>query len=521
MGIYVNQGKENFERAVRSKIYIDKTGMLEYLNSVIDTEQGCLCVSRPRRFGKSVTASMIAAYYEKGINSHDLFNNYKIAQTADYDKYMNQYDVIHVDMNTFRHKRNATTGVQVTALESVELLQTEIIQELRALYGEWVTEQDIDLPEVLAKIHNGCGTRFVIIIDEWDTIFREDKDDEIAQKAYVNLLRCLFKNAPSKSYLALAYITGILPIKKYGTESALNNFDEFTIMNPRVLAEYVGFTEDEVKALCDEYSMDFNEAARWYDGYSFRRVKHIYNPNSVVKAMLNEEFDNYWSKTESFESLKNYISMNFDGLQEAIVAMLAGERCKVNTDTFENDMTSFESRDEVLTVLIHLGYLAYDCISKEVYIPNEEVRSSFANAIHKSSWKHVSDAIRRSDVLLKATWNKDTEAVAEGIEKVHDANSSILNYNDENSLSCAITLAYYNAINEYTLIRELPTGKGFADIVFLPRKYSDKPAMIVELKWDKDANGAISQIRDKQYMKALEEYRGNLLLVGINYSKKR
>jgi hypothetical protein len=212
--------------------------------------------------------------------------------------------------------------------------------------------------------------------------------------------------------------------------------------------------------------------------------------------------------------------MNFQGLKDAIVHMMAGGRCPVNIETFENDMTSFRSRDDVLTMLIHLGYLAYNAATKEAYIPNEEVRSSYTNAVKNSDWTPVIQAIQNSNELLKATWNKEEARVAEMLEEVHMANTSVLTYNDENSLSCVITLAYYNAINEYILERELPAGKGYADIVFRPRKYSEKPAMVVELKYDKSAEGALRQIKEKQYMNALKEYQGNLLLVGINYDKE-
>lgn len=291
------------------------------------------------------------------------------------------------------------------------------------------------------------------------------------------------------------------------------------MVNPKQLSEYIGFTAGEVSNLCKEYHMDFNEAARWYDGYSFRRVKHVYNPNAVVNAMLDGEYDNYWTNTASYESLQDYIAMNFDGLKDAVVQMLAGGRFPVDTNTFQNDMTSFRNRDDVLTVLIHLGYLAYDADKKTAYIPNEEVRSVFAKAVESTDWMPVIQAMQRSDRLLKATWNKEADAVADGIDKVHMDNTSILQYNDENALSCVITLAYYNAVNEYTLIRELPAGMGYADIVFLPRKHSDKPAMVVELKYDKTAESAIEQIRNRRYPEALKEYHGNLLLVGISYRK--
>lgn len=397
MGIYLNPGNEGFKRAVRSKIYVDKTGMLEYTNSVLDSEQGYICVSRPRRFGKSIAAEMLVSYYDKSCDSEELFQNLKIADTTDFKKHLNQYNVIHLDVNSFRDQ-------SANAKEVVSRIHTSVIKELRETYENCISDMDSNLPMVLSNINKVYGIKFVIIIDEWDAIFREDKLDIDAQKDYITLLRGLFKDAPSKRFIKLAYLTGILPIKKYGTESALNNFDEFTMTNPGLLSEYVGFTEEEVQVLCDEYDMIFDEAKRWYDGYYFKKVNHIYSPNSVVKAMLKGEFDNYWTSTETYESLKNYISMNYDGLKDAIIQMLGGGCCKIDTHMFENDMVNFHSRDDVLTMLIHLGYLAYRTDTKEVYIPNEEVRAAFVRAIKKSNWDYVIRTINASENLLKATF---------------------------------------------------------------------------------------------------------------------
>ncbi|MDO4326626.1 MAG: AAA family ATPase [bacterium] len=512
MGHYVNPDNFTFSKAANSEIYVDKTGMLGYLNKVMDTEQCCVCVSRPRRFGKSIAARMVTAYYSKGCDSEKLFLNYKIAQNKDFKKHLNQYNVIHLDI----------AEMKVTMPKEYSLvtyIQKCVIDELRNSYLEIINKDAFSLPLTLADINEQTGERFIIVIDEWDTVFREDKYNQSIQDEYIDLLRGLFKGEKSQRFMKLAYLTGILPIKKYNSESALNNFDEFTMIQPEPLTEYVGFTEEEVKNLCQKYHMDFIEAQRWYDGYSFEGLQHMYSPNSVVKAMLRKKYNNYWTQTVAYESLKGYICMDFDGLKTSIIQMLSGQCCRVNISGFENDMTSFRKRDDVLTVLIHLGYLAYNADKKEVYIPNEEVRTAFADAIQETDWKPVIQAMQDSEALLHATWNKNSDIVAEGIEKSHTANASLLKYNDENSLSCVVWLAYYFAMNEYTIIRELPTGKGFADIVFLPRRHSDKPAMIVELKYDKTAEGAISQIKKRQYTKALEEYEGNMLLVGINYNK--
>ena len=290
---------------------------------------------------------------------------------------------------------------------------------------------------------------------------------------------------------------------------------------PDILAPYVGFTEPEVKQLCKTWYKDFQEAQRWYDGYRFYNKYHIYNPKSVVDAMQSLRFGSFWTQTETYEALQVYIDMNYDGLKDAVVQMLGGEKVKINPAHFTNDMTTFKTKDDVLTLLIHLGYLGYDAEKQQVFIPNEEIRGEFVNAIEVSDWQEVMRSITASEALLEATLNGDTGTVAKGLDAVHMDTTSILSYNNENALSCVISLAYYSARNYYYLKRELPAGKGFADMVFTPRSNSpDKPAMIVELKWNQSAEGAIQQVKDKQYVKALENYSGTVFLVGINYNKE-
>lgn len=292
------------------------------------------------------------------------------------------------------------------------------------------------------------------------------------------------------------------------------------MVSPRQMAEYIGFTESEVKNLCKEHDISFEEMQRWYDGYSFEATGHVYSPNSVIEAIDSGEFGNYWSQTETYESLMTYIAMDFDGLRQLIVDMLGGQRCAVDVESFQNDITSFRSADDVITLLIHMGYLAYDSKMKQVFIPNEEVRSVFLRAIRNDGWNEVIKAIDASEALLKATLAMDEAVVAQMIQEVHMKNSSSLIYNNEISLSSVIALAYYSACRDYTLIREMPTGNGFADMVFLPKRISLNPALVLGLKWNKAVEGAISQIKSKRYVSALEGYKGNILLVGINYEKK-
>lgn len=511
MGIYLNPRNDAFLESVNSEIYVDKTQLISYTNSVLGTEQKFICMSRPRRFGKSMTAKMLAAYYCKDCDSKDIFRNLQIAKDKSYQKYLNQYDVIFFNVQDF-----LSTVSDVDRL--VDQIQVKLLRDIQKVYGDKIDSASDSLLDVLQQIYADNGTSFVFIIDEWDCIFREQKNRIDVQTKYLDFLRMLLKD---KAYVKLAYMTGILPIKKYGTHSALNMFNEYSMTEPKALAEYIGFTEAEVMMLCDKYKMDFDETKRWYNGYQLGKGLNIYNPKSVVDAMLEQEFHSYWSRTENYEALRIYIEMNFDGLKDAIVFMLGGECVQINPGTFNNDMTTFHSKDDVLTLLVHLGYLTYNTETKEVSIPNEEVRGEFYNAISTTKWDEVLKTIRDSDELLQKTWQLDGTAVAKRLDAVHMELTSILSYNNENSLSCVISMAYYSARSEYTMIRELPTGKGFADIVFLPHKDSDKPAMIVELKWDQSVETAISQIKEKRYVNALKDYKGQILLVGINYDKER
>ncbi len=515
MGVYLNPGNEPFTASVNSELYVDKTELIKYTNSRIGKDRPLICSSRPRRFGKTMAVTMLAAYYSKGCHSEELFAGFKISRNEFFKVHLNKYNVIFLDIqwmygNALEEiKRNPSVKV-------VSYIQEQVIAELKLEYPECVLDTDISLPSVLAKINALTKEQFIIIIDEWDCLFREDKNNEKLQKEYINLLRGLFKGTPSGAFLKLAYITGIFPIKKYGTQSALNNFREHTMVSPRQMAEYVGFTEAEVKNLCEAHDLSYKEMQRWYDGYYFDKTGHVYSPNSVIEAVDNREFGNYWSRTE----LKTYIAMDFKGLRQLIVDMLGGSGCSIDVESFQNDITSFYSADDVITLLIHMGYLAYDNKTKKVFIPNEEVRSVFLRAVKNDGWNDVIKAVNKSEALLQATLAMDEKTVAQMIQEVHMQNVSSLVYNNEISLSSVIALAYYSACKDYTLIREMPTGSGFADMVFLPKRSSLNPALILELKWDKTAKGAISQIKNKKYVSALKEYKGNILLVMISYEKK-
>ena len=517
MGGYLNPGSDLFRMALDSEIFVDKSGLIEKTNRCVRTLQRYMCVSRPRRFGKSMALDMLAAYYNRGENSEELFDNLIIGEKESYHKHLNQYDVVRINMQEFL---SAAGNVD----EMLNMLNEYLIYDFREAYPDVKLRDEKNLVQVMKDIYLKTKHPFVVLIDEWDCLFREYQQDKEVQKQYLDFLRAWLKD---KDYVALAYMTGILPIKKYGSHSALNMFTEYSMTDPGDLAEYFGFTDDKVKELCAEYKMNFEETRAWYNGYHLwkhtrqeSKMLAMYSPKSVVEAMLRHKFGTYWNQTETYEALKIYIQMNMDGLKDAVVNMLAGGKVAINTRTFGNDMTSFATRDDVLTLLVHLGYLSYDSETEMVSIPNKEVSMEYINAISTMDWKEVTSAVQDSKKLLEALWNFEEEKVAEGIEKAHKE-ISILQYNDENALSCTVNLAFYFAREFYTIIRELPSGKGFADICFIPRKlHLDKPAIIIELKWDKSVEGAIAQIKDKQYVSAFEDYHGNLILVGVNYDKK-
>ena len=379
MGVYLNPRNSLFMKSVQSDIYVDKTEMIKYTNQLIDTMQRYICISRPRRFGKSMAANMLAAYYGKECDSAEIFNQYKIADSEEYRKHLNQYNVIALNIQNFLSVVNSVE-------ELIGYIQVEVLDELKETYTDKVLEKERFLSMALDKLYSKTGEGFVFIIDEWDCILREKKYTTEDHRKYLDFIRNLLKD---KAYVSLAYMTGILPIKKYGTHSALNMFDEYSMTDAGIYAEYIGFTKEEVEELCKEYRVDFEKEKEWYDGYVFGNDLHIYNPKSVVDSIRRNEFSSYWTQTETYEALKIYVKMNYNGLKDAIIQMLAGECVKIDYHTFQNDMTTFESRDDVLTLLVHLGYLAYNRKENQVFIPNAEVRAEFVRAVKGCNWEEV------------------------------------------------------------------------------------------------------------------------------------
>ena len=515
MALYLNVGNESFQESLNSFIYVDKSPLIEILNKSIKTKNKYFCLSRPRRFGKSVTAQMICSYYAKGQDCSPLFDNLKIASFDDYKKHLNQYDVISINISD--EFSRASHNVK----SMTDILTKSIVRELKEEYPNCVISSPEFLDLTLQEVYNYSKVPFVFVIDEWDCIMREKKEDPDSLKQYLEWLKAIFKDKP---YVGLAYMTGILPVKKYGSHSALNMFTEYSMTEPLNLGQYIGFTENEVKDICKQHDVAFNQMQQWYDGYSFKDVPHIYNPNSVVNAATYKKFISYWTKTETFESLQEYIDMNMEGLRDDIVKLIAGEDVIVDVSTFSNDMVTFHSKDDVLTLLIHLGYLAIKGstnLGVIVHIPNEEIKLEFKTCVKNNNrYAGVYDLIKNTDVLLNEIWSLNSEAVAKIFDEAHQDHTSILTYNNENSLANVIAISLFlSTTNIYNVVRELPTGKGYADLVYLPKPGVNKPALLIELKFDKSAQTAITQIKEKNYLQFFKDYKGEVLLVGINYSK--
>lgn len=516
MGIYVNPNNSAFQRSLNSAIYVDKSPLIAELNRLLNTSQCYLCVCRPRRFGKSYAADMISAYYSKGCDSASQFSTLKIAQDRSYAEHLNRHNVIYLNMQTF------WTRAQGDVVRFIADVNYRIKAELQKTFPQIDLSSENELYDVLNLIFDDTGEQFIFVIDEWDCVLRNNLHDAQSFSKFLAYLNALLKD---QSYVALAYMTGILPIKKYCTQSVLNMFDEITMIEPMNWAQYIGFTENEVTHLCNDHHSDYLTIKLWYDGYSSEKEEHIYNPNSVVKAITNASISSYWTQTETYEGLKRYIDINFDGLKNDIFSMLAGDEIEFNPGKFQNDMVEFYDKNDVLTLLVHLGYLAVR-IQREANatkryfarIPNQEIRGEFINSIENNAnyagtWK----AIAASQKLLEAVWDQDAKTVAQGIETAHEENSSILRYNDENSLACVVSNALYHARNYYQVVREAPAGKGFADLVYMPLPNVDKPPVIIELKQNASAAAALAQIKERNYTGFFKDQHSRVLLVGINY----
>jgi hypothetical protein len=514
LGNYLNPGNSGFI-GIRNDIYVDKSEMIRLVNETIETPRRLTCVSRPRRFGKSFAAQMLCAYYDRSCDSSELFKDLKIATNQEfadsYRKHLNKYDVIYLDMT-------AVIGAVHDKDDIVPFVIRNVTRELVEAYPRLKVAEAFH--DTLSNAVAIAGTKFVMIIDEWDAPIREARNNGEVQQNYLEFLRSLFKNSSMTAKIfAAAYMTGILPIKKDGSQSAISDFQEYSIICPMGFAKSVGFTEEEVRQLCGRYGRDFTMMKSWYDGYELEDAGSVYNPNSVMKAVRSNKFHSYWTETSTAKSLMDYISLDFDGLSKTMAELMGGIEVLVDTNGFANDLVTFRNRNDVLTLLVHLGYLAYDEELKMARIPNEEIRLEFARAVRDVKRDETIRRVRESDQLIYDTIHGNANAVAAQIEKIHAEETVPLFYNNEQALRSVVKLAYFGYKDYYLKFEELPSGDGYADIVYLPKKSSPMPALVVELKWNQSAEGAIVQIKNRRYPEVLHGYGGVVLLVGIAYDK--
>ena len=519
MGIYLNPGNDNFRKFVSAGIYVDKTNLIKELNLLIDNPaRNFVCVSRPRRFGKTLAEDMLVAYYSKGADSKELFLPYKIAQAESFETFLNKYNVIHIDLNAFHSSWITFSDNEKPSSSFIGFIAEKVCKEFVEQFSDVSFPDYYSLSEYIQTVYATKKQTFIIIIDEYDCLVRESVAEEEFNK-YLAFLNSLFKNSNLRSAISLAYITGILPIIRDKIQSKLNTFEEYTIVNPGSFAEYTGFTTEEVQELCKKNDCSFEECKSWYDGYKLKNIE-VYNPQSIMKAITNKQFKSYWSATSTYTVVEDKISMNFDGIRDDVITMLAGGKIDVNVEKYENRMNVFNSKDDIFTFLIYLGYLAYDADEQVCYIPNREIHKEWQNAISDNSdYSETNKIIAQSKLLLKETLAGNEKAVEQALDISHIHVTSNKSYNNEESLQSAIYLAYIYALNDYIIQKEATAGKGFADIIYIPLDKS-KPAFIVELKHNKSADSALNQIKQKQYAQCLANWHGDLLFVGINYDEK-
>lgn len=504
MAFYLNKDNNSFRRNLSNKIYVDKTAMIRELNDLLPTDYRFLCVTRPRRFGKTMALSMLNAYYSKGCDSKELFEKLNISKDPTFLEHLNKHNVLWVDMGSLYAKYGG---------DFLKKLVSCLIDELNEKWPN-IIKKDDDLASAIQRINDSTGETFIFLIDEWDVIFREEPNSPLCDD-YIMLLRSLFKSSDVSSCFDLVYMTGILPIKRYSTQSALNMFKEYNMLNPRNFAEYIGFTEDEVKELCNKYAMDFGTMKKWYDGYKLKGFE-IYNPQSVIEAITLKEFSDYWTSTSAIEAVTNYMNYDNGALKGAITSMLNGEEQSVDVQLFENDLTKVDSQDAALTILTHLGYLAYDENSKTCRIPNYEISLEFESALKKLHWHEAYDPISSSKKLYDETIKGNTAYINEALDRSHKDLASMFNKNKEDVLGIVVSTSYY-CLREYYYVRKEDTcATGRADITYTPKDSSHMP-IVIELKADDSVDNAIRQIKERDYSDVFKGYKGKVLLLGIAY----
>lgn len=504
MAIYLNTNMayKDFKMLSSDKYFVDKSSMIEKVNERINTKNRYLCITKPRRFGKTSVLNMLGAYYGKAYPSNMIFDNLNISKSKSYAKHLNQYNIIIFSMNELSGKGNSYC-------DYIERFEAIIDHDIREAYPALSNKKFDSLPDLLTA----TGDEFVFIIDEWDYIFSHELYEE-NQSDFLEFLRNLLKDKP---YVAFAYMTGVLPIKKYSTGSALNMFKEYTMLNDPCFEEYFGFTESEVEMLCEKQSkLSLEEISEWYNGYTTKAGGKIYNPRSVVCALEDEYCQSYWTRTGKMDEVLFFLKYNIGEVRNDVVKMVNRMSVRIEIlDEYTAGQGSPTNREEIYAAMIIYGLLSYH--DGVLSIPNKELMLEFQKALRDDDFGYVAELVRNSEKVLYSTLEKKEDIVASYLHNIHNSEIPILKYNDENSLSCVVTLAYLSARNKYKVEREEKSGKGFVDFIFYPRR-KNLPGIIIELKMNSTPEDAIKQIIDKEYYEKLKkEGTENILVVGINY----
>ena len=528
----------NLVKFKESEIFVDKTEFIEKMSSKINTQNRFIAITRPRRFGKTVTAHMLSAYYSKGYVGQKIFDKLEIANKPSFAEHLNKYNVLYIDMNSIRDDYIAYTedeDLQVKGVTSiVDYLQYSVIEELKEdkEYANILSESrkvgKKNLSSALNEICNHTKEQFILIMDEWDLICREYRNEPELLEKFIEVMRGLFKSDKGQACFALAYLTGILPIKKYNSQSALNVFKEYNMLRPVPYEEYFGFTEEDVAKIVKlpQCKINHQDLKEWYEGYKLNG-KDIYNPNSVVSAISDGICQSYWSGTSSNEEVVNLINMNFDGIKDDIIHLIEGSTIQFSCTTFQNDMVSIKTKDDIFSLLVCLGYLG--CVDdggdyRLAYVPNKEIRTALSSIVKSQPWFNSIPIIERSQSLFEAITTLDANKAAEIITEIHNSpNVSLLTYNREESMVfCLISGLMWQTEREYEVFRELQSGKGSADLIYVPKRNMHLPILLIEFKYGQNAEDAIKQIKEKEYFSRYRDgdYPNDVLLIGINYNPK-
>lgn len=493
----------HFRKVLNQQIYVDKSMLIHQLNMLAGTNDCYVCVTRPRRFGKTINANMLGAYYTKGYDSRSLFDELRISEALTYQKHLNAYNVIYID---FSRMPDPCCSYE----EYIDYIKTRLKADLEQAYGVQY-KKGMSVSDMLLATEES----FVFILDEWDAVFYETYMDREAKGYYLKFLKSMLKDQP---YVELAYMTGILPIAKYSSGSELNMFDEYNLMNDNVFDMYFGFSEEEVRKLCGEFqTIPFDEVKSWYDGYYLSDGSSLFNPRSVSKALIRGVCLNYWTETGPMNEIADCIEHNIDEVREDIVKMVAWIPVEIELQGYSAVELQLDTRDEILSAMTVYGFLSYH--DGYLRIPNRELMEKYQSVLARDSMGGVKAIVESSREMVNATLACDEKRVAAILESVHDREIPFLNYNDENALSCVITLCYLYARKDYVVEREAKSGKGYCDYLFLPKK-SGETAIILELKMGGSCDEAIDQIKERNYMQRADGCN-EILLVGINYDEKK